>query len=1325
MKPFYISVLAALAFPFVASAFDVKDISVKNFSTGEGLSHHSVNAICQDEHGFLWIGTQDGLNRYDGHHFEVFKPSSSDGGNGLLENNIRSLCCDGDGHLYIKGLNSLTEYDMRSGGFKMIAARGIKSMFYDGTNLWVSDAKTLSIYNRGSGTFEEAFRFRAGMEDAVIRCFAIGRAGQKYIATDGLGFIEVNQNGNIIRHLELSNANSIIEDSAGNVWIATLSEGAKMLSRDGKVRNFRRNGSSPEATAFNNVRYICEDSSGNIWMTTFGGLVKIDAQTRSMVQYRYSFKQEALNIRSVSSIFIDRQGTIWLGSFHDGLSSFNPADERFSFYKARRSLEGALNSPIVSTMVEDGGGNVFVGTEGGWVNVLDRKSGIFKLLPYPADASDMSVKSMIYDDKEKILYVSSLFGGITLYDVSGRPKVLSSTRLAGTLSNTVAMIEYGRDSILLATMEALKVYDKRSGRILPFETGFKSDYISQVWDVEIDEVSNVWFTTSSDLYCFNPEDRVTRRYAFSDMLPGNINNHLNEILKDSKGRLWFGSSGSGVFLYDAKNDSFRQFSVSDGLASGFVTALCEDCNTGLIFISTDKGLTSYDPQSGTFKSYDASNNFPLSFIRNMFITSDGVLFLSDLDKMMSVNVCDLDESPRNYDVLISGLLVDNIPCRPMSEGKKSILKEDIVYQKSIVIPPHHSSLGFEISSTDFQNISSAVAEYKLQGFDQDFTSTSGLHPITYTNLSPGKYTFIVRGLIPDIFGNYPQTQVQVSVERPFYKTAWFLSLALILVMILVFYLFRLWVTSLRLQSVNSTNESKMRFFTGISHEFRTPLTLINGQLEILLNNDRMKPSLYNKILSIYKNTQTLNTLVDEVVDVMKSDSGRLHLHVGQSDIITFMKEIYDTFSDYARYRNIDLKFFTPSSDKILLEFDRRQIQKVFFNILSNAFKYTPAGGEITITAQKSKNGASVSVSDNGPGIDPSHINDVFEMFWQDEKLNAGQSVSSSGIGLALCKTIVELHDGSIRVESLPGKGTCFTVELKEHPHFHTEVSHVDNPISNILQNPLPQIPDAEPESEASESGERPLLLVVEDNEDIRAMLFSLFSRKYNVISAANGEDGLALARKHNPDIIVSDVMMPGISGIEMCRIIKEDIETCHIPVILLTAYALENYMMEGYAMGADDYVAKPFNTKILLARCDNLIRGRKRIQEKFQNQPEASVSILAGNTKDQTLLEKAVAIVKANIGNESFNINNFSRELGLSRTYLFSKIKSLTGLSPGAFISTIRLKEAAARLLSDSSESVADIAYSLGFTSSSYFINCFKQRYGKTPAQYRKSYGKA
>ena len=1345
MNRFFLSVIFLLLyFPFDISG-ETRDIMVKQLGTEEGLSHHTANAIYQDEFGFIWIGTMDGLNRFDGQKTKIFRPSVSESGGGsyndcigLKDNNIRQICGDQTGHLYIKGLDSVSEFDMRTASFKVLEDSDVRYIFHDGKALWIAHTSKISRIN--DGIREVAFDFDVtGLDNVAIDCFTVARNGDICICTNTHGFYRINSDAQVLLHLDIGAANSVFEDSREIVWIATRTEGLYMAGEAGEIAHYMHDVSDSSSLLHNNVRQVCEDSEGNFWIGTYGGVCKFNPEDGKFIRYRYESSHRSFDVVSIMSMICDRQGTLWFGSFYEGVFYYNIDTEAFVYYIPEKGNPQRMNSPIVNSISEDRDGNLWLATEGGGLSMMDMDTRKFKTLTVPCGLSSDVLKSTLYDSLENALYIATLRNGIDRYDIgSGRFRhydMTLSDMNGNLIENVVMMKPFGNDSLLLATNYGLVAFNKKSGQMSKMETGFNKNYKAQVWDMEIDDEGNLWFTTSSDLYCYNIRNRSTRFYSFHDVTSGNVNNNFNSILLDRKGRLWFGSSGSGVFLYDRDEDSFSNIVPAWKMSNGYVTGLCEDRVTGYIYVATNNGLSRLCPETGEISIYNSANGFPLSNIseNSLFITSSGELFASGMDGLVSVECKDLIPRPRQYDVYISGLLIDNSYVLPSGPGKNSILTEDILFQDRIVMRPGHSVISFEVSNTDYVNNSSVLlVEYKMEGFDQDFIKAKGADQITYTNLNAGNYTFKVKGLVPDLDGNYPSAQVSVRVVPPFYKTPLFFIMCLLVVSIIAFYIIRTYTTSERLRSlldlekrektyINQVNQDKLRFFTNISHEFRTPLTLIDGQLELILQRNDLKPSVYSKILNVYHNSRRLRRLVDEIIDIRKQEAGKMKLKVYRKDIVSFLKEIYLSFEEYAEYRKINFTF-TAAETSLYMLFDPVQLEKVFYNLLSNAFKFTKESGRICMCVQVEEGVVTVSVSDDGEGISPESLPHVFERFFQDDKQNARQSGQGSGIGLSLSKAIVEMHGGKISVTSESGKGTCFKVVLPERPVFKEDVVILEGKDSGGMDLLSEYSKDYNPSDfTVSDNIQKSAkILIVEDNDEVRNMLKQIFSPIYEVCLAADGTAGVDKAVAENPDIILSDVMMPGMSGFEMCRKLKDNMETSHIPIVLLTAKTAENQIVKGLQLGADDYVTKPFSVKILVARCNNLIESRRRLQQKYLSRPEASVKMLSENPKEQAMLEKAVEIVMQHIDNADFNIEMFAKEMGLSRTYLFTKIKGLTGQSPNEFMSTIRMKQALVKLRENPEASMVDIAYSLGFSSPSYFIKCFRQMYGKTPNSYRK-----
>ena len=620
--------------------------------------------------------------------------------------------------------------------------------------------------------------------------------------------------------------------------------------------------------------------------------------------------------------------------------------------------------------------------------------------------------------------------------------------------------------------------------------------------------------------------------------------------------------------------------------------------------------------------------------------------------------------------------------------------------------------------------------YRLEGFSNGWTKIYKQRTITYTNLSPGDYTLIVKPAgINNVY--QPEYRLNITVLPPFYKTIWAYLIYVVITISLLYYIVRTYHGRIKLQEslkyekqhirdVEELNQSKLRFFTNISHEFRTPLTVIVGQIEMLLQVQSFPPAIYNKLLNVYKNGLQLRGLISELLDFRKQEQGHMKIKVSRHNLVDFLYENYLLYIEYASTRHIKF-YFNKDQDQLEVWYDSRQMQKVINNLLSNAFKYTPEKGSISINISKRGEEAIIEVQDSGKGIKPEEAGKIFERFYQTS--NDPENTQGTGIGLALSKGIVELHKGRIEVSSNQTSGTTFTIALKlGNAHFTAEQIETEEPKEEeaaVIVESKFMVEQQVLDDTVKERIKGAKVLIVEDNDSLREMLAGLFEPYYEIITAADGEEGLKEARDRMPDLIISDVVMPKMTGIELCKQIKQDFETCHIPVVLLTARTAIEHTIEGLRIGADDYITKPFNVNLLISRCNNLVNSRIVLQEKFSKQPQTRVQMLATNPMDKDLLDRTVAIIEKNMDNAEFSLNDVIRELCISRTNFFSKMKAITGQTPNDFILTIRLKKAAYLLKNELFLSIAEVADRTGFSSPRYFSRCFKEVYGISPLFYR------
>lgn len=802
------------------------------------------------------------------------------------------------------------------------------------------------------------------------------------------------------------------------------------------------------------------------------------------------------------------------------------------------------------------------------------------------------------------------------------------------------------------------------------------------------------------------------------------------ITEDRHRNLWFSTISSGIDVYYRETGKFENFnSKKNGLGSDCIYAVTESLN-GKLLLTTNQGFTLFDYYTKLFYNYDNENGFPFTTLNenSLYQCKDGEIFLGGIKGMVSFYEKSLNIPPKPYDIFPVGLWVNGEEVG--INDKTGILKSSFYDTSAITLKSDHSVLNLEFAVSNYIAANQHEFVYRLEGFSNGWTKIYKQRTITYTNLSPGDYTLIVKPAgINNVY--QPEYRLNITVLPPFYKTIWAYLIYVVITISLLYYIVRTYHGRIKLQEslkyekqhirdVEELNQSKLRFFTNISHEFRTPLTVIVGQIEMLLQVQSFPPAIYNKLLNVYKNGLQLRGLISELLDFRKQEQGHMKIKVSRHNLVDFLYENYLLYIEYASTRHIKF-YFNKDQDQLEVWYDSRQMQKVINNLLSNAFKYTPEKGSISINISKRGEEAIIEVQDSGKGIKPEEAGKIFERFYQTS--NDPENTQGTGVGLALSKGIVELHKGRIEVSSNQTSGTTFTIALKlGNAHFTAEQIETEEPKEEeaaVIVESKFMVEQQVLDDTVKERIKGAKVLIVEDNDSLREMLAGLFEPYYEIITAADGEEGLKEARDRMPDLIISDVVMPKMTGIELCKQIKQDFETCHIPVVLLTARTAIEHTIEGLRIGADDYITKPFNVNLLISRCNNLVNSRIVLQEKFSKQPQTRVQMLATNPMDKDLLDRTVAIIEKNMDNAEFSLNDVIRELCISRTNFFSKMKAITGQTPNDFILTIRLKKAAYLLKNELFLSIAEVADRTGFSSPRYFSRCFKEVYGISPLFYR------
>ena len=718
----------------------------------------------------------------------------------------------------------------------------------------------------------------------------------------------------------------------------------------------------------------------------------------------------------------------------------------------------------------------------------------------------------------------------------------------------------------------------------------------------------------------------------------------------------------------------------------------------------------------------------------MYLDKNGTLFISGTNGLALFQKQSLYALPSKNLLNFDKLFIFNEEICPNDQS--GILTDILAKTSDIYLSYKQNNITVEFASFNYNNDRNRLFEYRLEGFDKAWTQTTGT-TITYTNLPPGEYILRARPLAGKENLD-EEVHLNIHVSAPFYATVWayFFYLLCLLGVMIAFIRFKTRQAALKSsleferkekERIEELNQVKLRFFTNISHEFRTPLTLILGQIEVLMQMD-LGTTIYNRILRIYKNAWHMRNLISELLDFRKQEQGYLKLKVEEQNLVAFTRQIYMCFYEYAQKKEITYRFDNVE-ETISVWFDSKQLQKVIFNLLSNAFKYTPNKGSIRVEVRMLASQAIVSVCDTGVGIPEEHISKIFERFYQTD--NSSSFTLGTGIGLALAKGIMNMHHGKIDVESTVGKGTKFTLSLPlGNRHFSDEeMATVESRESVIISEAVPMLPfeqimDVEEEKtkvqENIKEEDKPIILLVDDNEELLSMLEDLFLPIYKVYIAHDGREGLEMARQIQPDLIISDVMMPEMSGKELCYKIKTNVELFHISVVLLTAQTSVEYVVEGLMFGADDYVTKPFNVKVLIARCNNLIKNKKRLIAHYAGKTITESPVTeAINERDKELLAKCVNIIKENFENPAFDVTALASELCVGRSKLYMQFKQMTGLTPNEFILKIKLDEAMSLLKNHPELNISEISIRLGFSSPRYFSKSFKAFFGVAPQTVR------
>jgi signal transduction histidine kinase/ligand-binding sensor domain-containing protein/DNA-binding response OmpR family regulator len=1401
------------------------NIRLEQLTTHDGLSQNTVRCLLQDKRGFIWIGTLNGLNRYDGRKFIVYRPEYGNP-HSISDNRIRELhedkqgliwvktsegrfhCFDPDQETFVEYMpDSLVQkYDHlfessngdiwltgKVNGCLRISRKGhsFTAQTYDKQQLqgssevyfvsedshhqiWMgtttglfrlqSDNSILSVYH-GEGGFIQAIhnsnqihfitrrqgiltyniitkQFQTlpapGIEltGAVLLPHSRLLLGtwQSGVYLADIATRQVQSTGNITGRTDLitdQQQGIWVNNHTGNIWYYDLPR--QQFKQLPLIPPVVMKGIDDERYAF------YAGNKEHTWITTYGGGLYCYNRTSGELQH-FSYTADnpsGLSSNYLLSVLEDRTGLIWVGAEHTGLHKLVPQSLAVNRIFPEENISGRYPANSIKTVYEDSYHRIWVSTRNGalylYNNRLEKMQSLQHLLPGQS-ANIYCIK----EDAKGYLWIGTKGDGLYIVHrdslhMKARHFLLQDNHpdaVASTSNNNkqvYTILQDQQQRMWVGTFgDGLFLVDYHGGAALSAQRYLKNDampvYIRCLLQ---DRQQRIWVGTNNGLISFSPTALFSNRNAYttyqSDLKSreGLTSNEIKTLCEDHKGRIWIGTTGGGFSQFippsGQHNASFTTYTTEQGLSHDIVNGMLEDTQ-GNLWISTENGLTRFNADKRTFEVF----YFSSSPSGNLFSESacqrihDGQLLWGSLNGCYAFYPEQMKSLHTEAPVLLTGFNIAGNNVQPGIAGAP--LSASISSTHGITLEPGQKIFSISFASLAFRNPLKNKYTYILERYEDEWNTPSSYNIATYRNLPPGEYIFRVRGTNDDGSWSKQEASIRITVLPPFWRSnfAILLYLAIIAGLVLGIRYVSRRITRLQhaVELEKQLTEYKLNFFTNISHEFRTPLSLILSAMESMLPGKPL--SQVNKHLQMMqKHVQHLMRLADQLLDFRKIQHNRMQLQVAPTEVIAFLQQICNGFSELATQKQICLSFDSNVPAFTLLA-DTNKLDKMLYNLLSNAHKFTPTGGQINVRVivDEAAQTLQITVADTGISIPPSKQHLVFQKFTQ---LNF--SPTGTGIGLSLTKELVELHRGSISFHNNPDTGVTFTLTLPLSDNLYTQDEIITEASSLTPASPS-YITDTATEDIPVPSSTY-TVLIIEDNTEICTYLSSQLGRYFHIHTANNGREGLARAIELAPDLIVCDVMLPELNGIEITQRIRNEFQTCHIPIVLLTALSSGEHHLQGIDAGADAYISKPFSTRFLLTNIIRIIEQREKIRKRFANDPGFFAVHISENEADQQFLEKINHVIEKNTDNPQFSVDEFAAAMKLGRTLFYKKIKGLTGYSPNEYIRLVRVKKAA-ELLNTGDYTVAEVAYKVGMNDPFYFSKCFKTQFGVPPSVHLK-----
>ena len=1347
------------------AGYDLKKSIFHALNTNDGLVSNEVTCFIQDNAGFLWIGTTNGLSRYDGYGFKSYKSNylSPDFFTG---NSIRALAKDNRDRLFVGTTSGLNIFDLKTGAVKQFPIETmncgiINTLAVDKNGvLYIGTAIGVLRMNENEDSFDN-IRYDANgteLRGNYIQSLFIDSRNVLWIGMWHTGFCALDLNENLfytypdIVNNRLLSITSFCEDKNNDIWLSTWNEdGVYRLQNPLQKGTFKlsiypvlyEDVNAPSTPSVYGV--LQDDKQGYVWVATSDGLKLITDpdNINSIVNYR-NIEVNGIVSNEISAIYKDNTGIIWFSMYGAGCSSIDLNKKYFSEYYFPE-LKSNNEIKTITSIYEDESGLLWMGVKAHNLILFDSKQKkvyryfndpILKALAPQSNA----VMSFARHSIQNELWLATRYHGVYVAKLkNNKPQSMLHLDESKLKSPNINKIVEGLNGYMwVATTEGVNYIENTiSGKY----TCHASDIIDEVIGKNI--INTLWYDKKQTLWIGTQDDGLFKLLLKHDGTPKIIsqynianekinNNSIVSIYSDSKNRFWIGTNGGGLSLYNPENDCFEVIANMTAMPDDAIYAIEED-SSGFLWLSTGKGLVCFNtdlPVERQIRTFSSENDLDInSFYQGASCKGrNGELFFGASNGLLWFSTNDFFENTNSPTPVITDISIGNKSITELIKDDKEI-KYLPPYTEELKISHKNNSVRIEFASLSYENSMSKTYAYKLQGIDDDWIYVKAKDRYAvYNNLKKGGYDFRVKTYNEDGYTNNGFASLRIVRQPAPWETFWAYLIYLFAVCALIYFIFRFLINRMdfkrtleigqmeRLKS-EEVHQAKLQFFTNISHELFTPITVLSCSLDDLASQQPQDSSL---IYIMRMNLNRLMRLLQQILEFRKAETGNLKLKVSQGNIAGFINEICE-ISFIPLMKTKQIQFRLHAEPEVLIGyFDSDKLDKIMYNLLSNAHKYNSVGGEISVGISKkkanNKNYVCIKVKDTGQGIEQEKMNTLFKRFYEGDYRKF--KTKGTGIGLSLTKDLVTLHNGSIDVSSKVGEGTEFTVTLPiDSSAYSAEQIDSSSDIITIAPVVTKEVQTTAIETETTTKDIA--ILVAEDNEDLLIVLENTLSRDFEVFKALNGVEALKILEENDIDIVVTDYIMPEMDGIELTRFIKKEVKYSHIPIILLTAKQDTSDKVIGFEAGADVYITKPFEIESLIANIKSLVKNRKKISALFPSKDKIKLSQFTYNSIDKDFLEKAIKIVEESVRISDFNATDFYQAMNMSQPTLYRKIKSMTNLSPNEFIRNIKFK-LACKLLVERKLSVSEVAYELGFTDSRYFSTVFKKEIGMSPSEYIK-----